>query len=120
MRVLVGCFALVLCGTVTGDDKKDEVVDPAKLVGKWTTKGRENEILEFLKGGKLVMRRTVGDKEEAFDGTYKLDGNKLTVVAKPDGKEDKSTVTIKKLTDAEMVVVAESGNEVVMLRVKDK
>ncbi|VTS01399.1 unnamed protein product [Gemmata massiliana] len=119
MRVLVGCFALVLCGTVAANGKKDEMIDPAKLVGKWTSKGWENEVLELLKGGKLVMRRTVGGKE-AFDGTYTFDGNKLTVVAKPEGKEDKSTVTIKKLTDAEMVIVAESGKEVVMVRVKDK
>lgn len=120
MRVLVGCVVLVLCGTLAADDKKDEMIDPAKLLGKWTSKERENAVLELLKDGKLVMRHNVGDMEQAFDGTYKLDGKKLTVVAKPDGKENKSTVTIKKLADTEMVVVDESGKESVMVRVKDK
>ena len=120
MRVLVGCAVLALCGTLAADDKKNEMIDPAKLLGKWTSKERENAVLELLKDGKLVMRHNVGDKEQVFDGTYMLDGNKLTVVAKPDGREDKSTVTIKKLTDAEMVVVDESGKESVMMRAKDK
>ncbi|MDY3557602.1 TIGR03066 family protein [Gemmata sp. JC673] len=120
MRMLMGCLVLVFCGPLVADDKKDEKIDPAKLLGKWAAKERELVVIEFLKDGKLVLRYGEAEKEAAFDGTYKLDGNKLTVNAQPGGKEEKSTVTIKKLTDSEMVVISDTGKDVVMNRVKGK
>ncbi len=133
MRTLIGFglgFALA-CGIAAADDKKDEKIekiDGAKLVGKWEPKEAkkgEEFVMDFAKDGKLAVTGTLDGKLQTFEGTYKLDGVKLTFELKvkgADGKvEDiKETVTLIKLTDDEMEGKDKEGKVEALKRVKPK
>ena len=65
----------------------------------------EGEVgLQFAvyKDNKLVVTVDIGGKPEKVEGTYKLDGNKLSIAITFMGKEEKDEITITKLTDEEM------------------
>lgn len=118
MRTLLGVALAVLLtgGASQAEDKK---VDAKKLLGKWETKpdAAEKFQVEFLKDGKLTL--TAGEMK--IPGTYKLDGNKITVVIKIGDDEKKMTRTISKLTDTEITSKDdESGKEDTLVRVKEK
>jgi uncharacterized protein (TIGR03066 family) len=124
MRAILGCTAATIFLFAAGssaDDKKEEKIDGAKLIGKWERKDAKKEsafTLEFAKDGKLIVGL---GKDSKNSGTYKLDGNKLTVVLKVGENEIKDTLTITKLTDEEFE--AESGAKKakdIFLRVKEK
>ncbi len=126
MRTLIGIgliFALT-CGATAADDK----IDGAKLVGKWEPKEPkkgEEFVMEFAKDGKLSVTGALDGKVQTFEGTYKLDGIKLTFELKvkgADGKvEDiKETVTVTKLTDDEMEGKDKDGKIEYLKRVKPK
>jgi uncharacterized protein (TIGR03066 family) len=109
---------LLVVGVVVGvraEDKKADI-DKAKLVGVWeVVKSDEGAppagtVIEFTKDGKLkVTHKNKEGKEEISEGTYNLDGGKLSVAVKHGDKEDKHSVTIKKLTDTEMSAENEKG-----------
>jgi uncharacterized protein (TIGR03066 family) len=116
---LCGLVAVVFCGTLSADDKRDEKIDAQKLIGKWSPKNtKEDVVIEFKKGGKLTI--TPGGKGVNIDGTYKIDGNKMTTTVKFKDDEKVSKLTITKLTDTELVTTDESGKEETLVRVKDK
>jgi len=119
MRTLLG-MAVVLalaCGTVAADDK----IDPKKLVGKWEQVKPEKPkiVVEYTADGKLKGAITIEDKEITVEGTYKLDGNKLTMTSKIMGeKEQTRTVTITKLTDEELEGETDTGMKSSFKRIK--
>ena len=130
MRTLIGVglgFALA-CGIAAADDKKDAKIDGTKLLGKWEPKDPkkgEEFVMDFSKDGKLSVTGTVDGKVQTFEGTYKLDGAKLSFELKvkgADGKvEDiKRTVTLIKLTDDDMEGRDDEGKVEVLKRVKPK
>src|SRR4249920_2428367 len=96
--------AAVFVGAAAADDKK---IDAAKLVGKWklTKSTDENApkdaLVEFTKDNKLIITATIEGKPFEMKGTYKVDGDKLTVALTPPdgGKAEEDTDTIKSLTD---------------------
>lgn len=122
MRTLLG-LGLVMglaCGVAVAADEK---IDAAKLVGKWEPKDEKGAkfVVEFAKEGKLTFTIKAGDKEIKADGTYKLDGNKLALTMKFEGKEEKMTRTISKLTDTELVSKDDKdGKEDTLVRIKSK
>src|SRR3954463_1072337 len=105
MRAILSCsLGLLLCCGSSADEKKGEQIDPQKLVGKWSPKEAAVFTVEFTKDGKATLVTTTADGKGATgEGTYKVDGNKLTVTVKMDDKERTITRTISKLTDTEMV-----------------
>ena len=118
-RSLVICFVvgLVACGASAREPSNKE-----KILGNWEIEKGETvppgTTFEFTKDGKLKMRFDVNGKKQALDADYTVDGEKLTIAlldsnGKPlkgrDGKEAKETVTITKLTDAELVVKDQKG-----------
>jgi uncharacterized protein (TIGR03066 family) len=112
--------ALALSASLSADDTK---IDAQKLIGKWQPKDKGDGHLvaiEFKSGGKATVTAAVDGKETTTEGTYKLDGKKLTVTVKTDGEEKAHTHTISKLTDTELVGADEKGKEHTLLRVKDK
>jgi uncharacterized protein (TIGR03066 family) len=121
------CGVLAVLSAFTGgmaaDDKKADPIDAKKLVGKWEAKGLgdgESLVLEFKNDGKMALTAAKGEEQERGDGTYTLDGNKLTVNLTLKGEKDTNVVTISKLTDAELLWTTKSGKERVFVRVKDK
>lgn len=117
MRALLG-FALVLAagGLSAADDKKDEKPDPKKLVGKWAVPGlKDTSLLEFTADGKVAIKLF-----QNLGGTYKLNGNTLTLKLKVGAGEEELALTVVKLTDAELVTKDKDGKEETFERVKDK
>lgn len=128
MRAVLGCalaVGLVAAATAARADDKDGKVDGKKLVGKWEPadlpKGGK-AVIEFTKDGKLAVEFEFGGRAEKTAGTYKLDGNKLTVTMKKgEGKERSETMTVTKLTDDEMVMEDDGKKKSETLkRIKDK
>ena len=124
MRVLLSCvLALVVCCTLSADEKKDEKIDVKKLVGKWEWKEKVPDVsalIEFTKDGKLIFSIGPKGKEIKVEGTYKVDGNKLTYTMPVDKKDQSTTLTITKLTDTELMSKDETGKEETLVRIKDK
>ena len=106
--------ALVFVGSAPAADK----VDPAKLVGKWElTKSADESapkgaVVEFTKDNKVSITFDANGKEIKLEGTYKVDGDKLTVkISFPGGKDNEDTDTIKTLTDEKLVTVDKEKKE---------
>jgi uncharacterized protein (TIGR03066 family) len=117
MRVLLSCAILLGLAAMApatpqkkGDKNKAATIDPDKLVGKWETppipgvKGAKGPVREFTKDGKAYLG-SPGKKEVRFEGTYKLDGDKLTITFTVRGFPDElHKYTVKKLTNTDLVL----------------
>ena len=125
MRGIVAvCVAAVLTvGSIGAQDKKDpkkddKKIDAAKLVGKWElTRSTDKDapkgaVVEFTKDNKVVVSFSAGGKEEKFEGTYRVNGDKLSVkLNDPESKDKEETDTIQTLTDDKFVLVDKNGKE---------
>jgi uncharacterized protein (TIGR03066 family) len=122
--IVVACVAAVLgIGAVGAQDKKDpkkddKKVDPARLVGKWeltrsTDKGApQGAVVEFTKDNKVLIAITTGGKQDKYDGTYRVNGDKLSVkLNDPESKDKEDTDTIRTLTDDKLVLIDSNGKE---------
>jgi uncharacterized protein (TIGR03066 family) len=121
MRTILSCTLLLVAYTgLSADDKKGEKFDAAKLVGKWEPKEKGVQPLrvEFTKDGKVTFD-PLAKGGLVLEGTYKLDGDKLTITMTFDPKQV-LTNTLTKLTDTELSIADEKGKEKTLLRVKDK
>jgi uncharacterized protein (TIGR03066 family) len=121
MRTLLGvAVVLVLaCGATAADEK----IDGKKLIGKWepkTPKKGENMTMEFTKDGKLIIVGELNGKEMKIEGTYKIDGDKLSFKLKFGDLDIEETVTLTKLTDEEMEGKDKEGKAESFKRVKPK
>ncbi len=117
---LAACFAFVAVAATASADEK--AVDKEKIVGTWlVTKSAgglpPNATLEFSKDGKLKITFKVQPKgakaAQTFnaEGTYQVEGDKLSIVLKQGDKEHKETMTIKTLTEKKLVTVDAKGQE---------
>ena len=77
-------------------------------------------ILEFTAKGTVSVTVEKGGKSAKAEGTYKLEGNKLDLALKVDGKEQKETITISKLTDDEFVGKDSKGKEEKLKKLNSK
>ena len=123
-RVLAAvAVAIVFVAGASADDKK---IDPAKLVGKWELTKSESgnapkgALIEFMKDNKMTITVDFNGKSLTLNGTYKVDGDKLTVTIKPPdgGKEDSDTDTIKSLTDDKIVLIDKEKKETELTKKK--
>jgi uncharacterized protein (TIGR03066 family) len=106
MRLQLALAGLLAFGMTAADEKKDD--NAAKIVGTWElTKGETlppGTVAEFSKDGKLKLTVKEGDKLVSVEGTYKVDGDSLTVKLKDtNGKNHEETMKLKSLTDKELV-----------------
>jgi len=123
--VLAACAAAaVLVGVAAGQEKKDpkkddKKVDAAKLVGRWEMTRTTLDMppkaaaVEFAKDNKVTVSVTAKDgKEEKYSGTYKVNGDKLTVkLTIPGEPEQEDTDTIQTLTDDKFLLVDKNKKE---------
>jgi uncharacterized protein (TIGR03066 family) len=125
MRRVIGvAVVLVLaCGARGAQEKKDEPINGKLLIGKWEPKVlKKGELtsIEFTRDGKLIAIAEVGGKGARAEGTYKLEGNKLTFEVTYTGETTKETVTLLKLTDDEMESRDKEGKIDTYKRMKSK
>ncbi|QDU22559.1 TIGR03066 family protein [Urbifossiella limnaea] len=111
--VVVGVVVALLVAVVGGgaDGRQPEKIDASLLLGKWTPKdaGKSGDFLiEFIKDGKVKLEAGDGKAFKA-EGTYKLDGDKLTLLLKMGEKEKTQTRTVHSLTKTELVSSDEKG-----------
>jgi len=117
MRAIVGCALGVLLVASAG--LTQEKIDAKKIIGKWSpVDNKDSIIVEFTKDNKLVLSVVFEGKTEKLEGTYKLDGNKLTIVVAPKGKEEKEEMTVNKLTDEELETTDAKGKKETLKKVK--
>jgi uncharacterized protein (TIGR03066 family) len=113
-----GLLAIGLIAGVRAADEKKADISKDKLVGTWeVTKADEGgppagTTLVFDKDGKMKITHKQDGKEVTDEGTYTLADDALTVTVKQGDKENKHKVTIKKLTDTEMVAENEKGMKI--------
>ncbi len=114
VRMAVLGFALLglVAGLSRADDKKES--NKEKIVGKWQLVKSETEtppeaMMEFTKDGKLKISFKAGEKTITLDGTYEIDGDKISVKMKVGDEEKKDSGTIKTLTDKSLVIVDTKG-----------
>ena len=116
MRTLFGVgMVLALVGGVAAADDK---IDAKKLLGKWEHK-EMMFVVTFAKDGKVAIEG--GDLK--IDGTYKLDGNKLTMKIKFGDEEKEMKRTITKLSDTELTSTDDDKKDDkgdTLVRVKDE
>ena len=121
IRCLSVLVLALVCVTVTSafQDK----IDASKLVGKWEPDAKDappgaKVVVEMTKDNKFTVNADLGGQKITMEGTYKLEGDKLTVKIKPPGQEEKTTtMTIVKLNDDEMIT-KEGEKEEKLKRIK--
>jgi len=118
---------LLVVGLATRAGGREQAADnKSKIVGVWSVPEDPNlkaaGTIEFTRDMKLKVALSVKvtDKTESvnFDGTYAVDGDKLTVTVKMDGNSKTEKLTIKRLDDKELVTVDEKGKEETFKRKK--
>lgn len=115
--------AVLVALTASAEDKKPTPIDATLLLGRWVPKEKKEgapTLIEFQKGGKVLLTHSVKDKEFTNEATYKLDGDKLTLTAKIADKEIQLPATVTKLTDTELTTKNDKGEERTLVRVRDK
>ena len=125
LRLLVAGVAVCSLTLGVRAEEKAEAKDIAKLLlGSWEAVKAAPDtlpvgaVVEFGKGKVKVTHKGPDGKDVTMDGTCTLDGDKLTCVFKKDGKEDKHTITIKKISDKELIAVGPDGKVVEFKRTK--
>lgn len=135
MRLLAACLAAV-CGaalTVSAAPVPQEKpkTTAAKLVGTWelvkSSNGNPDGVtvyVEFTKEGKMSVKFTPKEKgaeARTLNGKYKLDGEKIDyTIDDGAGGTRGEILTIKKLTDDELVTVDPDNIQEDFKRVKEK
>ena len=123
MRILC---SLVVCLWATalppGARGQDPTKFPRKIVGTWKpTRGEipPGTTVEFTKGGKMRLHINLGGQPVNAEGTYRVDGNRITTTSKgPGRKQETRTARIKKLTASELVFEDAKGETMEFRRVK--
>ena len=92
---------------------------------KWTVEFFVDESwvadgFDFTKDGKVMITASLGEEQVTFQGTYRVDGNKVISTVEFGGKDQVIALTVTKLTDGELVVKDEKGAETTLAGVKDK
>jgi uncharacterized protein (TIGR03066 family) len=114
LKLLAVGVALCLPGLLAAAEEKK--ADNARLaVGKWdVTKTHEGGppkggAIEFTKDGKILVANDSGGMNPAFNGTYKIDGNKLVLTFNIGGKDENVDLTIDKLDDKTFATTSKYG-----------
>ena len=121
MRAISACVLGVLICAGTSQAQDDNA---KKILGKWEiTKASGNaekgSIIEFGKDGKMTGTIKYQGQEVKFEGTYKLDKDKLDVKLKVMDNEVEEKLTIKKLTDDALELEDKDAKTDELKKVKD-
>ncbi|MFM8273108.1 MAG: TIGR03066 family protein [Gemmata sp.] len=117
---------VALWGTLApGAPVPKERAEAEKVVGTWkmTVDSRGNTDthleLEFQLGGKMVIRQVLTNgTASVFEGTYSVLGTELPYEVKQGTRTKKETLTIKRLTADELILVDPDGLKEEFVRVK--
>jgi uncharacterized protein (TIGR03066 family) len=125
-RLLVAGMMVGILTVSAGAEEKKAKPDNAKLlVGKWeVTKCDDGElpvgsVMELTKDGKMKVTVKQGGKEQSINAMYKVEGESLQFTLKQADKEEKKDpITIKKVSDQEMILQPPKVAAVTFKRIK--
>jgi uncharacterized protein (TIGR03066 family) len=130
MRLLTCCLALGFATVAFAAPVPKERAEADKVVGTWklvksTSKPDGLAVsltMQLTADGKLVLEQTNSDgRTFTYEGDYRVAKNELPYSVKyPDGTVKKETLTIKKITETELIVVDPDGIQEDFERVKAK
>ncbi len=93
----------------------EDKIDGKLLLGKWEAEkppeGVEKAVVEYLKDGKLSVEVEAQGQKHKFEGTYKLEGDKLNIKIDINGTEQEQKRIVVKLTDTELVTTDDEKAE---------
>ena len=128
MRSILTACAFMVGGVAIAAPVPKERAEADRVVGKWKLVKSSNTApgfavsleMELTSTGKLILRQSVGGGPmTVFEGEYKVMKDQLPYSVKyPGGGEKKETLTIKKLTETELIVVDPDGIQEDFERVK--
>jgi uncharacterized protein (TIGR03066 family) len=127
--ILSGWLLLGLAGVSAADNKpkppakdaekedKKAKIDKEKLIGAWEVTedavGEKGTVFEFAKKDKITL--SAKKKKAGLDGTYKLDGDKLTwSVGMAGVKVDSPPMKVTKLNEKELVLEYPNGDKMIL------
>jgi uncharacterized protein (TIGR03066 family) len=122
LRLIAAGFLML--GIVAGVRAEKADTNKDKIVGTWEVVKSEEPpppvgaVVEFGKGGKMMVTHKKDDKDVTIAGTYTVEGDTINIVLKVDDKEVKHTITIKKIADDVVSVVNEKGKSIEFKRKK--
>ena len=126
MRVFTtSLVVLCLIGSATGAPVPKERAEAEKIVGTWkmtldSNGGTDTNLtLEFTQGGQMTIRQVQKSGQVTeYVGTYRVVGPELPYEVKRGTVVKAETLTIKKLTADELIVVDPEGLKEEFARVK--
>ena len=125
MRVLVAGLFVVCASAAFAAPVPKERAEAEKIVGTWKMtldsggNSDTNLELEFHQSGKMIIRQVFpGGQASVYEGTYRLSGTELPYEVKQGTRVKKETLTVKKLTADELIIVDPAGLKEEFVRVK--
>lgn len=125
MRIPATCVLLLGACASSAAPIPKERVEAEKVVGTWKmTLGAQGQTdvnleIEFQQGGKMTIRQAFrGGQTSVYVGSYRVIGNELPYEVRQNGRVKKETLTIKKLTADELIIVDPDGLKEEFVRVK--
>lgn len=116
MRFFRGASASVLCLMLLASvNTRAADIDEAKLIGSWQMVLSDDAkidlkvIITFANDGKATMAIEGFGKKENKEGTWKLDGDKITLTPR-DEKDKTKTITVKAVT-ADKLTLSDKGGK---------
>jgi uncharacterized protein (TIGR03066 family) len=122
---LAGALVLGLMAAARADEEKGGKPDiQKKLVGKWEVvkfTGKKGgppaqALVEFTKDGKIITSVKEKGEKVLMEGTYKVEGKRLTVTMKRGNREETQQLKVVKVDDKELVVSQEESGELSLKR----
>ena len=83
-----------------------------RIVGTWEAAKGEippGSTWQFTNDGKVIMHMKVREEEKKGEGTYQIDGDKLTLTVAAGGESQTIKALIKTLTDTTLVLEGAEG-----------
>ena len=107
---LIALLLLVPSGSMA-DDK----IDAKLLVGKWEPdklpENVDKMLIEFHKGDKVTLDLEAMGNKQKLEGTYKVDGNHVSIKMTINGNDTDQKRKIVKLTENELVTKDEANDQ---------
>jgi uncharacterized protein (TIGR03066 family) len=125
---LVGTLVLGLMAAARADEEKGGKPDiQKKLVGKWEVvkfAGKEGApparaTVEFTKDGKIITTAENKGEKLHWEGTYKVEGKRLTITRRRGNMEQTQKLEVVKVDDKELVVTRSPEEGVTSLKRKE-
>jgi uncharacterized protein (TIGR03066 family) len=116
-KPLVGA-GVITCVLALGVRAEDNQDNARMVVGKWTVVKASpgtfplGTVLDLSKDDKARVVGSRDGKDFIHAGTYEVDGARIVITVKVEGKEQKHTLTITKISDTEMATEHGGGGTI--------